>query len=225
MIDQIMQPIDAKMLKTDEQIIFAAMKVFSRYPLEVATLRMIAKEADVTLSLITYHFKTKENLYQEVLARVLPGITKGIQKPFKSLRDEGLLTPDAAKQFLREAIIYVSDRIYGNPNVTLFGQIIMREHFSPSSVYDVIYEQYFKAVLDALSLLIAAITGDSDQRKVSLQAFSIFGQIMSVVFEREMMKRYIGMEGNTEEEATELKELIIKNVFAQLGVESEERKS
>jgi Transcriptional regulator len=218
MINQIMQPIDAKMLKTDEQIIFAAMKVFSRYPLEVATLRMIAKEADITLSLITYHFKTKEKLYQEVLARVLPGITEGIQQPFKSLRDQGLLTADVAKKFLREAIIYVSDRIFGHPNVTLFGQIIMREHFSPSSVYDVIYEQYFVKVLDALALLIAAITGDTDQRNVSLQAFSIFGQIMSVVFEREMMKRYIGLDGTTEEEAAELKELIIKNVFAQLGV-------
>jgi AcrR family transcriptional regulator len=219
-IEKIIQPIDTKMLKTDEQIIYAAMKVFSRFPLEVATLRMIAQEADVTLSLITYHFKTKENLYQEVLARVLPGITEGIQEPFKSLRDRGLLTPDVAKTFLRDAIIYVADRIYGNPNLTLLGQIIMREHFSPSSVYDVIYEQYFKKVLDALALLIAAITSDSDQRKVSLQAFSIFGQILSVAYEREMMKRYIGMDGFTMEEANELKEFTIRNVFAQLGVAS-----
>ena len=218
MINQLMQPIDAKMLKTDEQIIYAAMKVFSRYPLEVATLRMIAQEADVTLSLITYHFKTKENLYQEVMARVLPGLTADIQQPFKDLRDFGGLSPEVAKEFLREAIIYVSDRINGHPNVTLFGQIIMREHFSPSSVYDVIYEQYFKTVLDALALLVAAITGDTDQRKVSLQAFSIFGQILSVAYEREMMKRYIGMDGFTAEEADELKEFVIRNVFAQLGV-------
>ena len=217
-IEKLMQPIDTKMLKTEEQILYAAMKVFSRFPLEVATLRMIAQEADVTLSLITYHFKTKENLYQEVLARVLPGLTEGIQQPFKTMRDEGLPSLEVAKTFLREAIIYVADRIYGNPNLALLGQIIMREHFSPSSVYDVLYKQYFVKVLDALALLIAAITGDTDRRKVSLQAFSIFGQILSVAYEREMMKRYIGLEGFTPEEADELKEFIIRNVFAQLGV-------
>ena len=59
---------------------------------------------------------------------------------------------------------------------------------------------------------------DADRRKVSLQAFSIFGQILSVAYEREMMKRYIGLEGFTPEEADELKEFIIQNVFAQLGV-------
>ena len=217
-INKIMPSFDAKMLKTDEQIIFAAMKVFSRFPLEVATLRMIAQEADVTLSLITYHFKTKENLYQEVLARVLPGLTEGIQMQFKSIRQEGLPSPEVAKAFLRNAIIYVADRIYGNPNLTLLGQIIMREHFSPSSVYDMLYRQYFVKVLDALAFLIAAITGDTDQRKVSLQAFSIFGQILSVAYEREMMKRYIGLDGFSPEEADELKEFVIRNVFAQLGV-------
>jgi len=217
-IEKMIQPIDTKMLRTDEQIIYAAMKVFSRFPLEVATLRMIAQEADVTLSLITYHFKTKENLYQEVLARVLPGLTEGIQKQFKDLREEGLTSSETAKTFLRDAIIYVADRIYGNPNLTLLGQIIMREHFSPSSVYDALYQQYFVKVLDALALLIAAITGDSDRRKVSLQAFSIFGQILSIAYEREMMKRYIGMDGFTPEEADELKEFVIRNVFAQLGV-------
>ena len=83
-----------------------------------------------------------------------------------------------------------------------------------------LYRQYFVKILDALAFLIAAITGDSDQRKVSLQAFSIFGQILSVAYEREMMKRYIGLDGFSPEEADELKEFVIGNVFAQLGVQS-----
>jgi AcrR family transcriptional regulator len=219
MIHQILTNIDAKMLKTDEQIIFAAMKVFSRYPLEVATLRMIAKEADVTLSLITYHFKTKENLYQEVLARVLPQITEAMHDQFRAIQETGLPSFETAKNLLRNSILSAADKLYGNPNLNLLGQIIMREHFAPSPMYKTLYEQYFKKVLDSLALLITAITGETDNRKVSLQAFSILGQMISIAFQREMMMRYLGLQNFSEHETNELKDLVIHNIFAQLGVD------
>ncbi|MGL6194528.1 MAG: TetR family transcriptional regulator, partial [Thermoguttaceae bacterium] len=47
--------IDPSLLKSDERIILAAIKIFADYPPELASVRMIAKEAKVNYSAITYH--------------------------------------------------------------------------------------------------------------------------------------------------------------------------
>ncbi len=49
-----------------DRIIFAAEKLFASKGLHGAGLREIAREANVNVNLISYHFDNKENLYQRV---------------------------------------------------------------------------------------------------------------------------------------------------------------
>lgn len=214
-----LQNIDAKMLKTDEQIVLAAMKVFSKYPLEVATLRMIAQEGDVTLSLITYHFKTKENLYHEVLNRALSYITKSVRAEFAELSHQETMTREMGQESLIKLIMAIGDRLYANPHANLFGQIILREHFSPSSVYDTLYAKYFKKVIDSLTHLILLSTDVDDRHKASLHAFSILGQLISMLFERELMTRYFGISEISVQDMREVKAHVTENICRQLGIE------
>lgn len=44
----------------------SAEKIFAEYGYDRATMRMIADDADLKLALLTYHFKTKLNLYRSV---------------------------------------------------------------------------------------------------------------------------------------------------------------
>lgn len=78
--------VDTRMLKTEGRILVAALKVFSRYSLETASLKMIADEAGVNLSNITYHFKTKENLYHEVLVAVLSYMMRDIEDRLEEMK-------------------------------------------------------------------------------------------------------------------------------------------
>lgn len=220
MYDFLLQNIDPKMLRTEERIIFAAVKVFSRYPLEVATLRQIADEAGCTLSLITYHFKTKDTLYREVLNRTISHVFALLQKQIDALEDVKKISAEKAKTILYDVVDSFTDRIFGNPNARLIGQIILREHFSPSPVYDTLHENAFKKMIDSLSRLIGAATGEKDKEKNALQAFSILGQVISVLIEREMMTRYLGYAGFSEEETRKLKEMILRNISRQLELES-----
>lgn len=222
MIHTVYQDFDPKMLKTEEQILFAAMKVFSLFPLETATLRMIAKEAGVTLSLITYHFKSKENLYQEVIHRILAYVTRDIQEHCGAIEEIETLSRNAAQDMLQEVIFSFADRIYGNPNAGQYGQIIIREHFYPTAVYQEIYERYFKKILEILTRLVARITDNPDAHENTMQAFSILGQVMAVILERELMVKHLGMTGFSEQEIDSIKTLILRNVNAQLGLVEEE---
>lgn len=49
----------------------AARRIFARDGYEGASIRAITREAEANLGAITYHFGTKERLYEEVLKRVL----------------------------------------------------------------------------------------------------------------------------------------------------------
>lgn len=216
MNDFILQNVDPKMLRTEERIIFAGLKVFSQYPLEVATLRQIADEAGCTLSLITYHFKTKDALYTEVLNRAINYVIEILRKQAGILDSLKEIPPEKAKEMLYELVASFAERIFANPNARFIGQIIMREHFSPSPAYDILYESTFKKMIDALSRLIGIVTGEKDKEKNALQAFSVFGQVISALIEREMMIRYLGYQGFSEEESIKLKEMILGNISRQL---------
>ena len=47
----------------------SAEKVFAEYGYDGATMRMIAEDAGLKLALLTYHFKTKANLYRSVFEK------------------------------------------------------------------------------------------------------------------------------------------------------------
>lgn len=210
--------IEPSLLKTEEQIILAAMKVFADYPLEVASFRMIAKEAGVSMSLIAYHFKSKENLYKEVLNRVVTHVTTRLQFYYEIVEKNQTMTPEEAAKRLGEVIEDYANRFYGSRQVEIYSMIILREHFSPSSYYDILHENLFKKTFDLLSYLIILATGRANRRKASFHAISIIGMLLGFRFERETMKRDLGMNCYTPEEAEEIKEEIIQNAFMQLGI-------
>ncbi len=62
--------IDTKGARTKAIILKAARKIFSLYPYDVATVRMIGKEADVGYPLINHYFCSKKKLFESVLASI-----------------------------------------------------------------------------------------------------------------------------------------------------------
>ena len=60
---------EAQSLK--ERIFTAAIVVFAEHGLSGARMEQIATEAQTTKRMVVYYFKTKEQLYQEVLQRAL----------------------------------------------------------------------------------------------------------------------------------------------------------
>lgn len=55
--------------QTREKIVNAAEILFGNHSFDTVSLRDITNEAGVTLALVSYHFKTKENLFSAIVAR------------------------------------------------------------------------------------------------------------------------------------------------------------
>lgn len=209
--------VDPKMLKSDERIIVAAMRIFADCPVEKASLRMIAKEAGISFSAITYYFKTKENLYKEVVTRILNYIVSASPDLGRELPKK--MTSREAEQELRKIIRHFAERMYGNSNASLLARILFREHFSPSPIYEMIYEKYFKKIIDHVTHLVRVLCKKADDRRATLQAFSIIGQMIAFRLEREMIVRRLGFTGYSPDEIEVLKDVLEENIFRQLGVE------
>lgn len=214
--------VDPSMLKTEEKIVLAAMKVFSEHPLDDVSLRMIAKEAGITLSLISYHYKSKENLYQVVLRRILSHVEKLLEKQFEALRAEQGMSAKAAKNHLEEFVDFLIDKMFANPESSLFVKLIFQEHMNPSRFYEELYREFFKNALDIVSKMIQIIGKNISDRRAALLSLSIIGQIIGMRLERELMIRHLGIEGYSQEEVREIRQIIVRNAFVVIQAEKSE---
>ena len=214
--------VDPSILKTEERIIVAAIKVFADYPLQVATVRMIAQEAQINFSSITYHFKTKENLYQEVLRRFLNNVVQLLPSPDELAVQP--LTPELARKELLAFVGQATDLMYGNSHTATFAKIILREHFSPSPFYEMLYKEFFSKVITWITARVCCLINVPEnvdkEREATLITFSIIGQILGFRVGREMLIRRLGFTGFSTEEIAELKELLMRNILRQLGLPS-----
>lgn len=209
--------VDPKILKSDERIIVAAMKVFSEKSLDQASLREIAKEADISFSAITYYFKTKENLYREVIVRTLNFVLGSVSSEWSASPDT--LETGEAKQELKAIISGMTEWIYGFSQSNIFARIILREHVSPSPIYGMLHRDFFSKIIDHIAMLLRALRKDWPPRRASIQAFNVLGQIAAFRLERELLVRHLGFEGFSAGEVEELKNILIENIFRQLEVE------
>jgi hypothetical protein len=97
-----------------------------------------------------------------------------------------------------------------------FSKIILREQMAPSAAFDLIYPRVMERILRAFVMLIAAVTGETDERQCSLQAILFIGQVMVFRGGRATVTRRLGMAGYTAGEIEEIQEAIISRAMAAL---------
>jgi AcrR family transcriptional regulator len=82
---------------TVERLIDAGRRLFAERGFDGTSVRAVTQEAGANLGAITYHFGTKENLYQATLARVFGPLQEGITR----LVEAPLPAPDRLDLFVR----------------------------------------------------------------------------------------------------------------------------
>ena len=89
------------------RIIEAAREAFSTMGFEGASLRSVAKEAGVQHQLATYYFKTKEELWMEVMDELAIGFFDQLGKRFRGL--EGVDAATKLRLVVREFVKYSAE--------------------------------------------------------------------------------------------------------------------
>ncbi|MFZ7128034.1 MAG: CerR family C-terminal domain-containing protein [Desulfobacterales bacterium] len=202
-----------------ERLIQAGIEIFAENGFNATTTRMLAEKAQVNLSAIPYYFQGKEGLYRatvEHIAEVLSAYLSPFLERIRELPGDDL-TPEAARDLLRTLLSTLVDVICGNPEMVGFARIILREQMAPTPAFDLIYPRVMQRVLGALAKLFGAITGEADERSRILKAFMCIGQILIFRAGRETIVRRLGIEGYSDEEIREIRELVVQQTFAALG--------
>ncbi|WP_321495183.1 CerR family C-terminal domain-containing protein [uncultured Desulfobacter sp.] len=202
---------------TRNRLLETAIDVFGRHGFDQATTRMIAKAAGVNIAAIPYYFGGKGGLYQAVIDFIVEQIKQEAGELFEQIAGANF-TGDIGGQHARELIQAFLERfinfIAGSEQGPRFSRIILREQMFPSPAYDTIFEGFLKPVLNALTTLIMAASGESDTRQATLKAMTLMGQVLIFRVARETIVRGLDLEGYSPKELEEIRRVVVANALA-----------
>ncbi len=210
-------------LNAVERITEAALKLFSQNPADTVSLSMIAKEADVKVPLLMYHFKSRSNLYQTIFDRVMASYESIFRPYMEMVEEKKSLTKEEAGGILCMLINNAMDGLYNasSPN-RQHERIFIFEILYPSEFRDLFFEKYYRRHIDFFVTVLMAITGNDDRETAIIQTAAILSQIFSFRVERETLLRSVGIVGFSREEAEMMKEIVLRNAFLILESDLEE---
>lgn len=92
---------------TRENLLHYGIKLFSQYGYEATSVRMIAKEANVNLSAISFHFSNKKNLYIACVEHVTQKSNQYYEDAFNRINEsiqKQTINPELAYNYICELI-------------------------------------------------------------------------------------------------------------------------
>jgi len=166
------------------RILKAACELFGEKGFKPTTIREICKNADVSLALVNYHFKSKQALYEEIL---LSAIDDAFSKnPVHKFITEDM-TPE---EKLRNAIRLLMHRLLGsnglgsNPYTVM---LVAKELTNPSNVMEKIYAYYLNGMISTMISVVKELVGDIDSEQLVRFTSSIAGQCLHPLLARNIL--------------------------------------
>jgi len=201
-----------------ERLLEAAIDVFGKHGYESATTRMIAGAAGVNIAAIPYYYGGKEGLYHAVVSYIVEMVQLEAGEMVATVLAKSFDHNVAADRDLAFAILQTLlgkfiNFIVGSAQGQRIARIILREQMDPSSAYELIFTGFMSPVLDTMTKLVAAVSGESSERKAKLRAMTIMGQVLVFRFARETIVRSLDMEGYSAEELQEIRDIIIDHTW------------
>jgi TetR/AcrR family transcriptional regulator, regulator of cefoperazone and chloramphenicol sensitivity len=158
-------------IKTRSKIIEAAGQLFKDRGFKGVTVREIAKNADVHLGALNYHFRSKDALYKEVLLAACEKSSISEDEQNKLLAIE---PREALYLIIKESLKILEENESSNWESIL----LTRECWEPSSVFEEIVDSYFKPQSKFVADIVSKIAGlPSDSPMVKFAEISMLGLI------------------------------------------------
>ncbi len=172
---------------TKQRILKSAGVIFGREGFKDTTIRQIAKDAQVNVAAINYHFQGKEGLYGAVLEDVFhTGFTC-----FPATSDtDDQADPKQRLRFFIRAMFYRLQSQDGWGGMSGQGRLIARELLEPSPAFEPILNRYINPHKELLLTIIADIMQINPGREILMPcAFSIIGQCIYYALASTVIKK------------------------------------
>jgi AcrR family transcriptional regulator len=187
---------------TKERILESAGIIFGKKGFKDATIRGIAREAQVNIAAINYHFRDKEGLYGAVLEDVFhTGFTRFPATP--ETGDDG--DPQQRLRIFIKAMFYRLQSREGWGGMSGQGRLIARELLDPSPAFEKILDKYVRPHKDLLlNIIVDIMQIDPGPKKLLPCAISIIGQCIYYALASTVIRKISADSAPTEDNLDQL---------------------
>ncbi len=202
------------MKDTKEKLLQTATKMFAKHGIDGVSTRDLVKKSGVNLCSINYYFGTKQKLYEAVMDNVYEHIQQNFLGAVKEPKESSGLSP---KEEVIQIIGNFFDFLCSNIVSDTQAELLVREMFNPTSVYDKFYSGGFEPVHKRITELIAKLWQlPSDDKQAVLQTHFLLGQALIFRIHKEALFRRLGIKKYSPELLLQIKRQLKQNCEAAL---------
>ena len=197
-------------METRERILMAAAQEFAENGFRGATMRGISRRAGINHAGINYHFKSKEELYAEVVAHLFR--ESGLQEPAE---------PNEARTLEGKIFAWahklLSTTADGQQLTRWKDAILFREMVEPTNCLKAFHDQYFKPELDRLRGYLREGMPTAGQTQLDIALFTTVAQCVFFKQNRVFVDLLVGPEFYDERNMREIAAVATRNAIANFG--------
>ncbi|OVE73580.1 hypothetical protein BVX94_03455 [bacterium B17] len=198
---------------TKERLLGAACSVFSEKGYEKATIAEICKKADANIASVNYHYKNKEELYNEVWRYAHQATISAYPV------DAGVTPSSSPEERLYAFVLAMLKRILGKGETSMFMRLMVKEMAEPSALlHNMIDNTIVPNAMQLSDIIRELLGGKATERQVVMCRLSIASQYVIFCFNQPVRKRLFGREELAEQEINDLAKHITN--FCIAGIES-----
>jgi AcrR family transcriptional regulator len=180
---------DDKTLRNDAEarLLDTAEKLFAENGYDATSIRDITNNAKCNVAAVNYHFRNKQNLYNEVFHRRMT-----VMRDVRLAAIDNVMSQTPRQPTLTELIHAFStaflEPLLNKTTGRMFLKLIVREMNDPRLPKDMFVKEIVTPTLTALGKALTEICPHLDQKQITLSIISIVGQLIHVIRIREMME-------------------------------------
>lgn len=178
-----------------QRLLQAALGLFAEKGREGASVREIAKAAGQNVAAIAYYFGGKDQLY----GAVMEGIVREMQHRLADVLAEAETLrrthagPQDAARLLKLFLSSVFVRLVSRDEAVAIARLIVREQLQPTSGFEILYEQGFRRLHEALCFLVGTALGrNPSDPNILIRTHAIMGQVYFFAMARQGILRRLG---------------------------------
>lgn len=199
---------------TEEKIIEVATELFAKNGFEGTSTREICKLAEANISMISYYFGGKKELYEKIVTEIVVRILNYMKSNlgFDKMPESFANIPKKEKiKFLYRALDFIIDYFYSDKISGSEIMILFREQMT--SGIPINAEGY-----KVLKRLLASILDKNENDKeIIFRTITIIGQVHSARIFKQFSLNMMNQSGYSKEDIQVLKQIIISQIKAILS--------
>lgn len=163
-----------------KKIVNSAMMLFATKGFDSTSTREICKHAGVNLSLISYYFENKDGLYTNIIESIVNFGLEQLQDDIAKSKNVSQMSYDEKVNLYCTLLEKYIDFLYSESVPNSFVILMLKEQTVSHSKFSEMFSKKIDVLYNALIKILASILGKKETDKmVTLEVFSIIGQILS----------------------------------------------